>query len=474
MLLDTGCLVVKVRYVRDYKRDGVLWYVRRVPEHAKPHHGGKTHIRKSLKTRDLKVATVEASRLARADDVLWASLKADEGQGRITTPETREAAKALLVALDLSPGMLAPSQSREPFDPVETLDSYFGRRYGQEYLEVRHGESRSHTRIEDFWTPVEREAVRLLKEGDTLPEPRLSDALAMYLKLHPRAQKPKFKADAERVFAQVYEAVGDLPLADCRRDHAHKLLEAMLSRGNRTLTVRRNLNTVVAVYNRGLKEFDIHGRNNPFESLQIPEESQDAKEREPYTAQELLTVSKACRSKDDSIRHIIALQLDTGARLGEIVGLLRSDVVLDGPVPHIIIQPHPKLGRTLKTPNSERKVPLVGEALWAAQRALATPRKRDMAPSAWLFPQYARDGEIKATHASSTINKWLRVLLKNDKTSHSFRHAMRDRLRHAKVPKEIQEILGGWGERSIGQGYGEGYTLEQLQEHMLKVAPSRS
>lgn len=336
-------------------------------------------------------------------------------------------------------------------------------------MDVRHGPLGDHVDIEDLWTPVEREAVRLLKEGDTLPEAHLSDALAMYLKLHPRGQHPKFKADAERVFAQVYEAIGDLALTDCRRDHAHKLLEAMMSRGNRTLTVRRNLNTVVAVFNRGLREFDIHGRNNPFESIQIPEEHHDTKERTPYTTDELLTVSKACREKDDTIRHIIALQADTGARLGEIAGLLRTDVVLDGPVPHIVIQPHPKLGRTLKTPNSERKVPLVGEALWAAQRALAAPLKRDMPPSVWLFPRYIKDGELKATHAANTINQWLKNLLKNDKTSHSFRHAMRDRLRLARVPKEIQDIIGGWEERSIGQGYGDGYTLEVLQEHMLKV-----
>lgn len=470
--LDIGWLVVTTRYVHDFKGDGTLWYIRRIPKHAQPHFGGKIQIRRSLKTRDPKVAAVAAAKLAKADDVLWASLKADgEGTGRITTPENRDAAKALLVALELSPGMLAPGRPPEPFDPADIMDGYFARRYGREYLEVRHGEDHGYARMEDFWTPTEREAVRLLKEGDTLPHARLSDALEVYLKLHKRGQALKFKADAERVFAQVYTTIGDLPLTECRRDHAHKLVEAMLSKGNKTQTVRRNLNTVVAVYNKGLKEFDIHGRNNPFEALSIPDEHQDTKERLPYTAEELRKVAEACRKKDDTARHIIALQADTGARLAEIAGLLRSDVVLNGPVPHIIIQPHPKLGRTLKTPNSERKVPLVGEALWAAQRALAAPLKRDMSPSVWLFPRYLRDGELKAVYAGNTINKWLKTLLKNDKTSHSFRHSMRDRLRHAKVPKEIQDIIGGWEERSVGQGYGEGYSLEVLHEHMLKVAP---
>jgi hypothetical protein len=62
--------------------------------------------------------------------------------------------------------------------------------------------------------------------------------------------------------------------------------------------------------------------------------------------------------------------MDTGARLGEIVGLRRDDLSLAGPVPYVSIREHPALGRTLKTPNSRRKVPLVGMALWAAERAL--------------------------------------------------------------------------------------------------------
>ncbi|OXE42965.1 integrase [Methylobacterium radiotolerans] len=467
--LDFGWLVVTTRYVHDFKGDGVLWYIRRIPKHAQPHHGGKAQIRRSLKTRDPKVAAVAAAKLAKADDVLWATLKGQEAPGG-TTSAVREAAKHLLVALNLNPGDLGRKLEIWE-DPGATLDGYFERRYGQTYTDARHGAYRDHIDVEDLWTPEEREAVRLLKEGDTILEPRLSDALEIYLRLHKRGQAPKFKADADRVFAQVYMTIGDLPLTDCRRDHAHKLVEAMLSRGNKTQTVRRNLNTVVAVFNRGLKEFDVHGRNNPFEGIQIAQEHLDTKERLPYTAEELRKVAEACRKKDDTPRHIIALQADTGARLAEIAGLLRSDVVLDGPVPHIIIQPHPKLGRTLKTPNSERKIPLVGEALWAAQRALAAPLKRDMTPSVWLFPRYLRDGELKAVYAGNTINKWLKTLLKNDKTSHSFRHAMRDRLRHAKVPKEIQDIIGGWEERSVGQGYGEGYSLEQLHEYMLKVAP---
>lgn len=58
---------------------------------------------------------------------------------------------------------------------------------------------------------------------------------------------------------------------------------------------------------------------------------------------------------------MLALQIDSGCRLGEATGLAISDIHLDTPVPYVKIQPHP--WRSLKTANSERDVPLVGMSL---------------------------------------------------------------------------------------------------------------
>ena len=50
-------------------------------------------------------------------------------------------------------------------------------------------------------------------------------------------------------------------------------------------------------------------------------------------------------------------------RLGEAVGLLKSDINLNSDIPYVNIKPHP--WRSLKTIGSERKIPLVGASLWA-------------------------------------------------------------------------------------------------------------
>jgi integrase len=181
----------------------------------------------------------------------------------------------------------------------------------------------------------------------------------------------------------------------------------------------------------------------------------DAKKRVPFTTDEINLISDACLKENDDIRWIVALQLATGARLGEIVGLRWEDVVLNCEIPHIIIRPHEALGRTLKTPGSERLVPLRGIALWAVTAAMAA------GGTGWLFSRYASDNNIRATHCSNTVNKWIFKTLGIPKTSHSFRHAMKDRLRNAEVSEELAKALMGHGSRSVADSYGLGFTLQR-------------
>ena len=336
------------------------------------------------------------------------------------------------------------------------------------------------------WTPFEQEALvnqrtsastNILLENIT-HEQKLSelarnsslcldDAKKLYLEFHEKGDNKKFKADCERIIQQIIERCGNLPINIYTRQHAEEFRDFLL-RKNSTATVRRSLNTATAVFNKAKREKQL-AFINPFEGLGIPKESADAIARIPFTSNELRIASDACRNLDDDIRHIVAFQIDTGCRVAEVVGLRVDDVILDGPVPYVRIRPYGKV-RTLKTAASERDIPLVGEALWAAGRAVEACRKAADA-SSWLFPRYASDKEIKATHASATLNKWLRSLkgVSDQKTTHCFRHAMRDRLRAAQVPVEIQDCLGGWGSRSIGQGYGNGYPLNVLAEHLTRA-----
>ena len=123
----------------------------------------------------------------------------------------------------------------------------------------------------------------------------------------------------------------------------------------------------------------------------------------------------------------------------------------------------PKPWRRLNTADSERLVPLVGEALWAAQRATAVSHTRH------LFPSYCDGQNTKANSASAALNKWLKVHLSKDIVVHSLRHAMRDRLRAVECPTDIIDQIGGWSRKGVGESYGRGYQVEQLHRWLVRA-----
>ena len=83
--------------------------------------------------------------------------------------------------------------------------------------------------------------------------------------------------------------------------------------------------------------------------------------RKPIPNDVIKQIQQICYEKDDDLRWLVALLSDTGMRLGEAVGLLKSDIYLTNDIPYVNIRPHP--WRSLKTIGNERKMPLVGESL---------------------------------------------------------------------------------------------------------------
>ena len=55
------------------------------------------------------------------------------------------------------------------------------------------------------------------------------------------------------------------------------------------------------------------------------------------------------------------------------------------------------------------------------------------------------------------------------KVFHSFRHAFRDRCREAELDEEIAEKLSGRGSKTIGRGYGAGFSLRRLHAAISRI-----
>ena len=328
--------------------------------------------------------------------------------------------------------------------------------------------SRLASELDSYWSGIRIK--RMIKKHihsytkkpvTTLVGMNLSEALEYYLRVKGQAKQELFHKVAMRNINYIINELGDRDLAEYSSSDAGKFRDALLNKGLLTSSVKRIFSSIKSVVNFAIKE---NGLNivNPFLGVYIPDLN-DTTERKPIPIETIHKIQKNCVSTDDELRWIIALISDTGMRLAEAVGLMRKDIVLNCDIPHVIIRPNEK--RRLKTKQSERTVPLAGISLWATTRIIESTHDEQQ----YIFKRYNKAKTSNANSASAALNKWLKPYVKDDMVIHSFRHAMRDRLRRIECPSDVIDSIGGWSKGSIGENYGTGYTLDVLHKWMLKM-----
>jgi integrase len=254
---------------------------------------------------------------------------------------------------------------------------------------------------------------------------KLSEALEVYLKLKGVNKDKTFYMGAKRNIKYVIDLLGDRPLDNYSSSDAASFRDYLLKKKLTVSSVKRNFSTIKSIINLAIQE---HGLdiNNPFSKTYMPD-LDDKQIRESIPIEAIKHIQSLCRECDDDLRWLIALLSDTGMRLGEGVGLLKSDINLDCETPHIKLVPH--VWRTLKTRSSNRVVPLVNESLWACKRIL---EHND--DSLFAFPRYTSVDGCNANSASAALNKWMKEKLSEHYVVHGVRHSFRDRLRAVECP----------------------------------------
>ena len=291
--------------------------------------------------------------------------------------------------------------------------------------------------------------------------PSLLDALEVYLEQKGKGRPKTFRVAAERSCNYLIGLCGNKPLSHYTRQDALQFRDWLVARGLTGSSITRNFSYLKAVINFALSEYALDIRN-PFVGV-YHDRSAGVLVRKPIPIEAIRNVQSECHAIDDDMRWLIALISDTGMRLAEGAGLLKEDFVgLDTDLPYVRVTKHP--WRNLKTSSSERHIPLVGEALWAAKRIVEADNGSDFA-----FSRYNRTSPTSANSASAALNKWLKYYVPAGCTMHSFRHSMRDRLRVVQCPADITDRIGGWTTDGVGQGYGSGYPLSVLREWLEKA-----
>lgn len=163
--------------------------------------------------------------------------------------------------------------------------------------------------------------------------------------------------------------------------------------------------------------------------------------------------SPALGGLNTDARLILLALINTGARPGEIAGLMEDEIFLDAAVPHILIKPNAQ--RTIKNESSERHIPLTGISLEAMKEARAG------------FPRYGRN----SASLSAILNKYMRahgMMESPDHVVYCLRHSFEDRMLVAKIDERIrQDLLGHQINR---ERYGQAGGLKHMHDLLVPIA----
>ena len=143
---------------------------------------------------------------------------------------------------------------------------------------------------------------------------------------------------ANRSIKYVIELLGNLPIDDYSSKDASKFRDYLLDKGLLISSVKRIFSSIRSIINLSISEEGINCIN-AFSKTYMPDK-ENVEIRKPIPTKDIKHIQSLCIEKDDDLRWLIALLSDSGMRLGEGVGLLKSDINLDCEIPHINLIPH--------------------------------------------------------------------------------------------------------------------------------------
>ncbi|MFM0729267.1 tyrosine-type recombinase/integrase [Paraburkholderia sediminicola] len=456
---------IKLKHVWQKPGSSLLYFRRRVPDDIRPllvaarsPHAGKSHIVVSLQTSDPRIAAPLISKLVKQTSEEWEQLR------NPTRGDVRTQARQLLLQHGVDPS--------DPKGTPEALDYFHDYLDDQLPQSVREDENIRHGhQLDRHLSPAHRAALQLTQDRR---EFTLADCLDQYIAARPNGEKT-----ARIAFGYLTGFLGaDRDIRKVRRSDVNGFVSWLLTGGHNaegqaiaTTTVSRYLNALKAAFGRAIRENEL-GIESVFARVEIPEAGKDAKERLPFTADQLLALHRGvdawvATKGWDPLRCIVVVLAETGCRLAEVAGLAAADIHLHAGVPHIDVKPHP--WRSLKTSASTRKVPLTPRAMVALKEAHKLANGSPLA-----FPGYTTLEACAAGAVSAALNKWIggrEGLKASGLTNHCLRHTIKDLLRAVQCPSEISDQILGHVTPGVGAGYGQGYPLDMRAEWLTRALP---
>jgi integrase len=184
--------------------------------------------------------------------------------------------------------------------------------------------------------------------------------------------------------------------------------------------------------------------------------------------------------KGEAAYWLPLLALFSGARLNELAPMCANDVKLDpsSGAQFMTVIEDDKTGRSVKTENSVRAVPIHPELLRIGFLTFVDHRRKADGQKARLFPEIQQNSKGNYGAAfSQWFGRHKRSLGIDNASSvfHSFRHGFKDALRAAGVNEDVNDALTGHsGGNPVARGYGSDDMVRRFGFSALNAAVEKA
>ncbi|MGO8921924.1 MAG: tyrosine recombinase XerC [Xanthobacteraceae bacterium] len=254
-----------------------------------------------------------------------------------------------------------------------------------------------------------------------------------------------YEREARNVWALFKTLTDGKALKDCTRDDGRKLVAHFEDQGLKSASIRKKVMWLRAAVNLAISEGKL--AFNPFSG--VAPKKRDNVRRLPLDDADMAEAMRNLDKLGEADQILFRLLASTGMRLSEAFEIDREHT--EGGYRYVIV------GK--KTEQSERRVPLPASALPYLPQKITQP----------LFRGTTND-------ASKRLNRFLNdcSIVDPRKVVHSLRHRAQDQLRAAGCPEDVRWALLGHEQKTVADGYGEGFPVPLLRKWIDKISPPGS
>ncbi len=276
-------------------------------------------------------------------------------------------------------------------------------------------------------------------------------------------KKGKALYDRQRTAVAFTAFLGHDDAARVTADDVVSYKEARIAAGRSLKTVANDINELSPIWRWAKRNRKLAFTENPFAGLAPQVKATSRRARDPYTDAEACLLLVSAREQTGLLRWLPWLLCFTAARLGEACQSVKEDFApIPGHRDQWALHIHEDgPGRSLKTPQSHRFVPLhpalIREGFLSYLDTL--PAGSPIFPLVGLDKFGTRMGRASNKHAA-WVRKTVGITDTRKDPAHAWRHLFEDRTRRAGMPKNVADaLMGHLNAANESEGYGRGFRF---------------